>query len=129
MTTSVFSTDEQNEYTDVQAIRRRLVQELTRDGVPKGTADKVLLANLLDGSDRSTFTRVKLRNEKEAAEDTANTTRLVVEALKRIRVKNLRTTVSPSDREIPEHLQHRTFVPGEMEIGNEPLTIGQVMSD
>jgi hypothetical protein len=115
-TNEVFTAEEVAELAVVQRIRGNLLKQLTVDGtvVPPNTADKVLLATLLDGSDRQILTRVKMRHDKKANEGNAAATAMVAQLLRSL---NSRTyePASPEDRVVPESLQERTFVPGELD--------------
>lgn len=131
METSVFTTEEIAELTSVQRIRLQLINKLTNDGVsvPDGSADKVLLGNILDGVDRQVLSRAKLRSDKEDARNNQNDLRVLAEALKTMDTRNYRPVASPEQRRIPLTMEHRTFVPGEMDITNEPLTAQQIIRD
>ena len=128
-TTTVFTEEESREYLDVQKVRQDLIKKLTANGVPEQSADKILLATLLDGSDRSTFTRAKLRNDKASADDNKNIIKVVGEALRSINIRNYRPVANDKDRVIPVELQPREFVPGEATIGIEPIPLQQIIND
>lgn len=122
---SVFTPEEAQELQEVQQVRRRLIADLTKDGVPQ--KGQVFLASLLDGVDRQALSRAKLRHDKSSAENTQATAKLMAEMLKSINIKTHRPVARSEDRQIPADLAIRTFVPGEMDIGNDPLSIEQVI--
>lgn len=61
------------------------------------------------------------------------TRRRVAESLKSINPKTYRPQggkpASTADREIPEELSHRAYVPGETEIGNKPISMDEIFPD
>ena len=129
METSVFTAEEVAELTSVQRVRLQLINKLTNNGteVPAGSADKVLLGNILDGVDRQALTRAKLRSDKEDAKNNQNDLRVLAEALKTMDTRNYRPVATTEQRTMPLTLEHRPFVPGEMDITNEPLTAQQII--
>lgn len=125
----VFTKEESAELSDIQTIRRQLISRLANveDITKLSGPDKVLLSTLLDGSDRSTFTRAKLRNDKVKDENNKDMLKLAAEMLTRINVRNYRPA-TPDERVIPANVEERSFVPGELDIGIEPLPIEQIMN-
>lgn len=125
--TDVFTSEEIIELADVQRIRKSLIEKLTEEGVPDKGSKQVLLLGLLDGSDRSALSRAKLRVDKKRDDNMQNTVRVVGDVLKTINARTYRPPAAPEDRTIPPELEHRTFVPGELDIGIEPITITQLI--
>lgn len=123
MESSALSPEEYADITRINDIRKNLINELITSGVPKGTADKVLLANLLDGTDRSVFTSAKLRNDKKAADNDSVVAKEIAEVLKAVRVSQYRNPATREERTLPEDRLKQSFVPGELHIGNEPVSI------
>lgn len=68
--------------------------------------------------------------DKEISEAEQEATRRhMADALMSIDPRTYRPTgkaASAADREIPEELMHRGFVPGELEIGNVPISIEEI---
>lgn len=127
---SVFTEEEVRELQDTQKVRKTLISALTVNGeVPREGPKQVLLLGLLDGSDRSAFTRAKLRSDKKRDEATQSAIKLVGETLKNINSRTYRPVASEIDRTIPRELENRTFVIGELEIGIEPIPITQLIQE
>ena len=128
----IFTPDEGAELVNTQDVRKRLIKNLAAEDVnvmSLSGPDKILLLGLLDGSDRSTFTRAKLRNDKQRDENNADVVKLVAETLKSINTKTYRAPASSAEREIPSSIPKPDFKPGETDIGNTPLTPEQVMGE
>jgi len=66
---------------------------------------------------------------KEAEEEA--TRRHIAEALKGLDRRTYRPMsgkpASPADRKIPEELMHRTYVPGETQIGNIQISVDEIL--
>lgn len=126
---SVLTEEEHKDIEYIQQTRKRLINLLTENGnkIPNDNGDKSLLGTLLDGSDRSVYTRAKLRNDKADNEINRDTVKIIAETLRSI---NRRDIVQyRKERKIPEELSKREFVPGELEIGVEPIPIQQIIRD
>lgn len=64
------------EYT--HSVRKQIVDGLMKEGIPKGTSDKVLLVQALDGIDKSVFTKAKLKNDDKANKNEEERNRILV---------------------------------------------------
>ena len=123
---ALFDEHEESELQDIQNIRKNLTSLLItgEDGkmkIPGSTSDKVLLAQLLDGRERQVLTKARLKIASKAEENTGNLADVVAKALRGF--KTVARAALPSEREIPGELLQIDVVPGEMEIGNLPMTI------
>ncbi len=128
---SVFLTDESEELSLTQNVRKRLINKLTEnDSVPAYGPDKVLLLGLLDGADRSVLSRAKLRSDKKRDEANVGAARsIMAELIKSINPRTHSKKDVLVNRELPAELSSREFVPGELHIGTEPITQKQVMGE
>jgi len=123
---NVFTPEETTEVLDVQNVRKALIRELTVDGKPPAhTSDKVLLLGLLDGADRSVFTRAKLKADRMKDENTQSVLKVTAELLRSINTRTYRPNANMGDRILPESVVEREFVPGELDIGIEPISLEQ----
>jgi hypothetical protein len=83
--------DKRLEYT--QAKRKLLIESLTKnDSPPEERGDKMVLLAALDGMDRSTLTRLRIKTEDKAANNAAAAAAMIAELL---------TTVSSNRLEVP----------------------------
>ncbi len=127
---ALFDEAEETELSDIQAIRKDLTNLLVRDEtgklkVPEKTADKVLLAQLLDGRERQVLTKARLKIASKTEENAQDLRASVAEALRTFRTSAKPAT--PNDRIIPEEILNSiTPVPGEMSIGNIPMSIDEI---
>lgn len=125
---NVFTSEEASELGNTQQIRKTLINKLTNDGTTVPERGQVFLLGLLDGADRSTLSRAKLRHDKVKDDNMKDTVNLVADILRSVNTRNYRPQPTAAQRALPPELS-REFVPGEMEIGNEPLTAQQVIQD
>ena len=127
----VFTIEEAAELAQMQRVRLSLIQTLTGagDSVPDTGPKQVMLLGLLDGADRSTLARAKLRAEKKRDDTMQNAVKVVGEVLKSVNMRTYRPVATPLERLIPEALMIRTFVPVEIDIGIEPIDHRQLIDD
>lgn len=127
---ALFDAEEETELSDIQAIRKDLTNLLIKDEtgklkVPEKTADKVLLAQLLDGRERQVLTKARLKIASKSEENAQDLRANVAEVLRAF--KSSAKPATPGDRNIPEEiLKAVTPVPGEMSIGNIPMSIDEI---
>jgi len=126
---TIFTEEEMTDLAETQRVRKTLIQILTMNGVPESGTKQVLLLGLLDGSDRSSFSKAKLRTDKSRDDHDRDTVKLVRETLRSINIRTYRPPANDKEREIPKELEHRTFVPGELEIGIEPIPPEHLMDE
>ncbi len=126
----VFTDEETNELSLTQKVRKSLINTLTQDGlsVPDTGPKQVLLLGLLDGSDRSTLSRAKMRADKKRDETMQSAVKVVGEVLKSVNARTYRPAAATSDRILPSGSDLREFVPGEMDINPEQITSLQLMT-
>lgn len=126
---SLFDEKDADALEEIQDIRAGLTNLLTRDEegklrVPDKTSDKVLLAQLLDGRERLIMTKTRLKSIEKEAESAGNLADVVAKALHSFKAVSKPATAS--EREIPAEYLAIQDVPGEMEIGNLPLSIEKI---
>jgi len=126
---ALFDDDDADELQRIQNLRVQLSKKLTMDEVgglkiPEKTADKVLLAQLLDGSERLIMTKARLKVASKTTDELGNLADAVAKALKGFKPST--HTALPMEREIPGEFLRIDTVPGEMDIGNIPMTIDQL---
>lgn len=124
----LFTGEEASDIDKVQGIRRRILDELVSSGIntpdgkiiPIDKDDRALLLSVMDGMDRTSFTKIKIKAEKKASDNVSKSATLVAEALKAVNSKTFAQATS-AEREVPPSHLDRTFVEGETDIGNKPL--------
>jgi regulator of replication initiation timing len=130
---AVFSEEENSILLENRKLRRVLTNLLTTDEtgktvLPKGTADKALLAQLIDGMDKEATTRAKLRIAVKANDNAANLTALAARTLIGHKVP-VRKPSSPEQRALPSDVQVPDIVPGETDIGVTTFTLETILGE
>lgn len=128
---SFLSPEEDKTLKEIREIRMGLTKLLTRDDegnlvIPKSTSEKVLLTGLLDGIEREVLTRARLKVSSDEAAATTDLKGAMVEMLKAHAARRARPAAA-EERVLPEIVRPENVVPGEMDIGNNPLTLADVM--
>ena len=123
---ALFDEDDEQELKEITRIRKDLTKLLTTDEngktrVPGSTSDKVLLAQLLDGRERQVMTKGRLAIAAKTEQNVGNLADVVAQALRGFKTGN--APARPVEREIPAEYLQIEAVPGEMDIGNLPMTI------
>lgn len=87
-TNDVFNLEDQQRLEYTNKLRKKLIQAIVEDDdkpkVPDEKADKALLVSLLDGLDRSTLSKAKIKTEDKAAKGGASAANLIAEVLRGI---------------------------------------------
>lgn len=128
--------DDRLEYT--QGVRKRLVNELTADGMPKDKGDKMVLLAALDGIDRAALANKKIGSQERQGAADRQAAMIIASLANRsfatpsgspfeapIEAQAQRVNVDLNEDELPE----LNLVPGETAIGLETRNIDQFMSD
>lgn len=68
--------------------RETIVKELTKNGLPADQENRDFLMKAMDGLDRAVIAKTKLKIEDKAAQNQANTARLISDILKRSQSRN-----------------------------------------
>lgn len=129
---ALFDEGDEQELNDVQRIRKELTTLLITDEsgkmkVPGSTSDKVLLAQLLDGRERQVMTKSRLKIAAKTEENNGNLADAIAKTLRGF--KSAPKLALPIDREIPAELLQIDVVPGEMDIGNLPMSINDLRAE
>lgn len=126
---ALFDDDDTIELQRIQQLRIDLTKKMTMDEtgalkLPEKSADKVLLAQLLDGSERLIMTKARLKVASKTTDELGNLADAVAKALKGFKPSS--HVALPMEREIPATYLQVDTVPGEMDIGNIPMTVDQL---
>ena len=106
------------------SIREKLINELVLDStgkvnIPRDKMDKVLLAQLLDGVDRTTLAKAKLTSDANAQQTQRDTTRMIAEVLMKTRAAMPSTRVETPL--LDDSFRVVDLVPGEADIDGHIL--------
>lgn len=121
----VFTPEEKQRLEDLQQLRQNLIKnliggDLSKVEVPKSGPDKILLGQMIDGTERQITTQAKLRLAKKETENQNDYRKMVAETFRSYKQRQEENPVSPADRQLPSDIEI-TAVPGEMLIGDLPL--------
>ena len=115
-----------------QNVRERIVQRLTENGtIPNTQEDRGLLMAALDGMDRTSLGRMKIKVEDKAATAQAQASSMVADILNNLTSKSISNTIAPQERsapKLPEHIQVTNPVAGEMSIGTQAQSYSEFMA-
>lgn len=131
MAETLFNQEDVARLDRTQNVRMLIVDSLTKEGkLPEDKSDRAFLLEALNGLDRTTLSRAKLKVESEAAHNAAATAQIVGELLTRLHCKSNRIIDIDSTREIPELPLDITVdnpVDGETLVGIETLSYSTFM--
>lgn len=120
----VFTKDELLALSQVNELRGKLIQKLVGDqvDVPMDTSSKAMLVQLIDGVERSTMNKAKLRIANNAANSEADVRAVIAQALAGKRVYKA-AELDDADFDVPDHISKAVdIVPGELDQGVILLT-------
>jgi hypothetical protein len=109
-----------------QSVRMMIIDQMTEGGkLPEDKSDRAFLLEALNGMDRTTLSRAKLKVESDSAQNAAATVQIVGEILMRVSGNNHTIIEGQVHREIPvlpTDIIVENPVEGETMIGVETLT-------
>lgn len=134
MGTELFSQKEKDLLDYTINTRVTLISSLTKNvenPVPEKSADKILLANILDGLDRAIHTKAKLEIEDKQNKQQEEITGLVGDLLSKLNPKEFITanTINNNRREIPININLTDKIQGETVQGNDNITFDGFFND
>lgn len=117
MSESVFSHEDEARLNLTQSVRETIIRSLVVDNkIPSEQGDRTLLMQALDGMDRTTLAKTKIKSDDRAQQQNAATTAMIAEILsKTSNVKNRRTIHEIIDVEIERPI----LVDGELSVGTD----------
>lgn len=127
---ALFDDEDADSLREIQNLRKQLTDKLTKteDGrlfVPDKTSDKILLAQLIDGRERLIMTKARLKISSKTEETLGDLNDIVCQALKGFHAR-ARVPATAEERSIPAEYLKIEDVPGEMDIGNIPMTMDEI---
>ena len=116
------------EYTN--NIRKQLVSDIIASGMPSALDNREVLLKTLDGIDKNTLSKMKLRIEEANAQTAKASQQLVAGYLKEKSRRNLEAQRRGHIQTEPEvHYDIDDAVPGEMEINPTPVELIDILKD
>lgn len=126
MAETLFNHEDAARLERTQSVRMMIVDSLTEGGkLPEDRSDRSFLLEALNGLDRTTLSRAKLKVESDANQHAAVTAQIVGELLTRMHHKPTRVIDSISDREtpsLPSDIVVENPIEGETMVGVETLS-------
>lgn len=132
ITSDVFSLEDQQRLEFTNKLRKKLIETLVTDedkpGIPQEKADKALLVSLLDGMDRTTLSKAKIKTEDKAVKGNADATNLIAEVLRGLST-NQKQKAQSGGGSIPTLPSDVKFsdVEGETQLGTHGVKIDEFM--
>lgn len=116
------------EYTNT--IRKQLVSDIIASGMPSALDNREVLLKTLDGIDKNTLSKMKLRIEEASAQTAKASQQLVASYLREKSRRNLEAHRSGNIQTEPEvHYEIDDAVPGEMDINPIPVELIDILDD
>lgn len=104
-----------------QSTREMIVKTFISDGkIPDDVSSRTMLMQALDGLDRTTLGKAKIKAEDQAAKSNQDITQMMGRLLYAFNPSNVGQT-APVERKLETDISIRT-VPGEMDLGMQTLT-------
>lgn len=117
---ALFNEDEELQLKDTQSLRLRIVNELTKDGIPATKDDRNFLLETMKDIDKSVYTRTRIKVSNKAVDEQKDSNKIIAELLKRHTVgAELGSGIIPI---LETKHQVSDVVEGETMIGLETLT-------
>lgn len=133
-TSDVFNLEDQQRLNFTNKIREKLIKEIIvsedKPEVPEEKGDKALLVSLLDGMDRSTLSKAKIKTEDKAAKGSADACGLIAQVLRNISTaqkENIKTG-SGTIPTLPKDIKYDE-VQGETMLGTHSMNIDEFMQE
>ena len=116
------------EYTNT--IRKQLVEDIIKDGIPSALDNREMLLKSLDGLDKNAVAKMKLRIDEANSQTAKAQQKLVSDYLKEKSRRRLHAIRTNSNQDIPE-VDHELgdIVMGEMDVNPKPVELDDIMTD
>lgn len=122
----IFSSEDLAALNENRKLRRALIRMLSKgDKLPEDKADKTALIQLMAAADAEILTRARIKVAAKSEEAANNLANAVGSALKNFKIPP-RPVITKEAFEVPAHIKAPTPVPGNMDIGNIPLTMADL---
>lgn len=129
---AVFTEEEERLLNLTQRSRETIIKALLTDNkLPSESSDKTMLMQALDGMDRSTLAKAKIKSDDKSNQERANAAATIADILSRMNMKSTRTRTI--EEIIDVEIEKPILVIGETSVGaDESLNYNsfiQVMKD
>lgn len=86
--TNTFDSDDERRLNLTQSIREDIISNVTKNGIPTNKEERAFLLAALDGLDRTTLGKARIKSDSNAHKQNQETANLVGELLTRITARN-----------------------------------------
>lgn len=131
-TKTLFTEQELDSLATTDLVRKSLIDLLVKDEkgnfkIPGASAEKILLAQLLDGRDKAAMSVAKVRVADKAAESAKDFNAMASAVLLNHRAPERRKATA-QERKLPDDIKPENIVPGETAIGLRNFTFEEIMT-
>lgn len=82
-TQALFNEEEELQLKGTQSLRVRIMNELTKDGIPTGKDDRQFLLKTIEDIDKSVYTRTRIKVSNKAVDEQKDSNKIIAELLKK----------------------------------------------
>jgi hypothetical protein len=127
MTIDINNHEESIKFT--QGVRKRIIDEmLAQPTLPSDKDDRNFLMSALDGMDRVTVAKARIKNDESVIKNQERAADLIGEVLKSVRTSSL-INLNPVERIMEVDYEVVDVVPGEMEHGIQSLNLEKFLEE
>jgi hypothetical protein len=117
---------DRNRLERVQALRERIITELTEVDIPEDPKDRALLIEAMNGLDKSIYSKAKVRVADKTGDDNKDAARIIADVLARhMAGSSVPRTTTPT---LDPSITLTNPVDGETSLGMEPLDYNTLLS-
>jgi hypothetical protein len=99
--------------------REDIIKSLIKEGAPTDSDDRMFLIKLLDGMDRSVFTKAKMKNDSKALDNQRNVTNIIASVLNRVSINT--NGVNNNNTDLDSSIIVEDLLEGELTMGKQLL--------
>lgn len=128
--TSSFDLEDERRLNLTQQTRENIVSMLTAKGLPEDKEDRAFLLSALDGLDRTTLSKARIKTDAAANKSNEETASLVASLLAKVVPAAIANNQQAVNRQAPAlagEFKVLNPVEGETEVGAEPMTYDDFM--
>ncbi len=82
-TQALFNEEEALQLKDTQSLRVRIMNELTKDGIPEDKEDRQFLLKTMEDIDKSVYTKTRIKVSNKAVDEQKDSNKIIAELLKK----------------------------------------------
>lgn len=110
-----------------QSVRMRIVDSLTKDGIPSAKEDIEILNKTLDSLDKAVVAKKRLSIDENSSTNEKEASLLLTQILKQFISPELTKVHTNKQTEISINIDERSIVPDEMHIGLQDISLDSII--